>query len=149
MKLQRNWDENRGEKIGERPTRLSFNAMCQVEWKLRIFASFPFLIRHFESYAKGLPIELPKLDFSAKECARWRSRKEEKKSPYWKNLNKLVESSPKACWLYGFIRELMEATDVEGRENKLVIVTAFNVVGMILKLVCIPSILSYTFVDEC
>jgi hypothetical protein len=138
--VQENWDaKDELTKVREsRPVRLSFNAICQAEWKHRIFATFPYLILFFEGPMKSLPQERPKVDFSAKECMQWRSARDERRCPYFRALNKIVEGSPKCCWLYGFIRKLRERRDVDGRESKLVIITVFNVVGLILKMVCYP-----------
>jgi len=50
-------------------------------------------------------------------------------------LRQIVESSPKCIWLRNFIHELDQTTDIAGMEQKLIIMTQFNPVALILKLV--------------
>lgn len=141
--LEEAWeDADAATKLREtKPTRLSFNATCQTEWQLRILATFPFLVTHRigQNHTRRLN---EKLDFTAKECMQWRSAKDEKKAPYFKNLSDIVETSAKCAWLYKFIRQMLKSNTtvkVDGnwvkREHKLVIITSFSVVGLILKLV--------------
>lgn len=128
-----------------RPLQLNFNTACRAEWKHRVFATFPYLVLFFESAVKGLPTETPKIDMSSKECMQWRSAKEERKCPYFQKLNLIVENSPKCCWLYNFIRtQILDRKDTLGRERKLLIITSFNVVGLILKMAS-PFLLSPIF----
>jgi hypothetical protein len=144
--LEAVWDEkDEATKAREsKPTKLSFNAECQAEWQLRMLATFPFLVTHLigQNHTRRLNA---KLEFTAKECMQWRSAKDEKKSPYFKNLSDIVETSAKCAWLYKFIRQMQKSSGMvkfQGnwvkREHKLVIITSFSVVGLILKLVCIP-----------
>jgi len=148
--LQSEWEKlsEASKAIESRPTKLSFNATCQAEWKLRIFATFPFLVR-FRIGENHTRRYLEKLELTAKECMKWRSAKEEKKSPFVSNLNQIVENSAKCAWLYQHIRDMQKSftkVKVNGKwvkgEHKLVIITSFSVVGLILKLVHFPCPLS-------
>ncbi|RDL38740.1 uncharacterized protein BP5553_03080 [Venustampulla echinocandica] len=113
-----------------RPTDVSLGSRCCVGWKLHIFLTFPYLV----NLALLPPDDWSYLDFSAKECSKWASPSSEKRSPYCKRLRSIVESSPKCLWLYVFIRKLMQTRDVSGQEQKLVILTRFNAVALVVKL---------------
>jgi hypothetical protein len=128
--LQARWDnfpDDRRSNI--RPTKLAFNTMCRYTWRSRLLASFPYL------YELAIA-ETNQLSLSEEEALGFRgSEQKEKNSPYWKNLRKIVESSPKCMWLYDFISQLELERDVNGNNQKLVILTKFPQVAFILKLV--------------
>jgi hypothetical protein len=54
-------------------------------------------------------------------------------------LKQITESSSKCIWLYQYITELIQTADIDMKEQKLIIVTQFNPVALILKLVCYPN----------
>jgi hypothetical protein len=128
--LQARWDnfpDDRRSNI--RPTKLAFNTMCRYTWRSRLLATFPYLYELATTEANQLAL-------TEEEALAFRgSEQKEKNSPYWKNLKKIVESSPKCMWLYKFISQLESEKDASGNTQKLVIMTKFPQVAFILKLV--------------
>lgn len=116
------------------PVQLSHNTTFRVAWRLRIISTFPYLVNLAMVNHKN------HLNLTAKEVAELSALKE-RTSPYFTHLKQIVESSPKAMWLHDFImREIIgapgkEQRDYNGRERKLVIITNFNPVALILKFV--------------
>lgn len=139
--LQTRWDDavyNNQPRAENRPTKLSFNTLCRVQWRLRLLATFPFLVSMAD-------VAHPDhVDFTNEECDAFRG-KNEKLNPYAKNMRLITENSAKIMWLYNFIGKIDKEKDVNGQEQKVVIMTHFNPVAMILKLVCfLPLNLSKT-----
>jgi hypothetical protein len=115
------------------PNKLAFNTQCRVEWRLRVIATFPFLVNLAAAAHKH------HLDLTTEEVLKFKGT-EVYKSPYSLYLRQIVESSPKCIWLRRYIEELSKTSDVDGKEQKLVIMTQFNPVALILKLVIALSI---------
>ncbi len=113
-----------------KPTRLTFNTSCRVQWRLRIISTFPYLV------ILAARDHRDHLNLTTEEFVGFRGK--EKSSPYSSHLTQIVESSPKCMWLHGFITDLIRGRDIDGNEQKLVIITNFNPVALIIKLVCIP-----------
>jgi hypothetical protein len=133
IKLQEHWDnfpEKRRSDV--RPTLLWFNTMVRENWRSRLLADFPALIRLAKTEKEEYRLTLDENE--AINFFRLADQKE-RATPYGKFLKMIVESSPKCLWLYEFITELNKQKDVEGREEKLVILTAFPQVVFILRLV--------------
>lgn len=113
------------------PTSLTFNQKCRVEWRLRIIASFPFLVTLASVHHKH------HLNLTTEEAMKYMGTAMTK-SPYFIYLRQITNSSSKCIWLHHYITELLQTTEVEMREQKLVIMTQFNPVALILKLVRFP-----------
>lgn len=113
------------------PTSLTFNQKCRVEWRLRIIASFPFLVTLANVHHKH------HLNLTTEEAIKYKGT-ELTKSPYFIYLRQITNSSSKCIWLHHYITELLQTTDLEMKEQKLVIMTQFNPVALIVKLVCFP-----------
>jgi SNF2 family DNA or RNA helicase len=111
------------------PTSLTFNQICRVEWRLRIIASFPFLVTLASVNHKH------HLNLTTEEAIKYNGT-QLTKSPYFTYLRQITNSSSKCIWLHHYITELLQTIDVEMKEQKLVIMTQFNPVALILKLVC-------------
>jgi hypothetical protein len=134
VELQREWKiDDPNCQICRLPNKLAFNTQCRVEWRLRVIATFPFLVNLAAVAHKH------HLDLTTEEVIKFKGT-EVYKSPYSLYLRQIVESSPKCIWLRRFIEELAETSDVDGKEQKLVIMTQFNPVALILKLVSSPAI---------
>jgi SNF2 family DNA or RNA helicase len=117
------------------PTSLTFNQICRVEWRLRIIASFPFLVTLASVNHKH------HLNLTTEEAIKYNGT-QLTKSPYFTYLRQITNSSSKCIWLHHYITELLQTIDVEMKEQKLVIMTQFNPVALILKLVCFPIAVS-------
>jgi hypothetical protein len=127
--LQNTWKVNDPDYAAcQLPMKLAFNSQCRVEWRLRIVASFPFLLNLISEDHKH------HLELTTEEIIKYKGT-EVYKSPYSLYLRQIVESSPKCIWLRKFIHELDQTTDINGMEQKLIIMTQFNPVALILKLV--------------
>ncbi|TVY73465.1 DNA excision repair protein ERCC-6-like [Lachnellula suecica] len=129
-KLQANYDAlPEGSRTAARPTKLAFNTLCREQWRLSLLATFPQLLK------LGSANDETKMDLTEGEVLFMRgSANKEKENGYYKNLTDIVEESPKALWLNDFIDRLDGQRDVNGEEQKLVIVTQFPQVAFILKL---------------
>ena len=126
-KLQDIWDKAPAAKRSpERPRVLGFNNKKHSQYKLRILATCPALIK--------LTIGENALTLKTDELKKWRGNKE-KNSPYAKNLTEIFENSPKLMWLRECILDLQKQRDEEGAEQKMVIITNFNCIAFVLKLV--------------
>lgn len=133
LKLQENWDnfpELRRSDI--RPTLLWFNTMVRETWRSRLLADFPGLLKLAKSEK-----EENRLSLDEDEVINFFRAADQRQNatPYGRFLKHIVETSPKCLWLYKFITELNMQKDVEGKEEKLVILTAFPQVVFILRLV--------------
>lgn len=128
--VQQRWDDRDDDykSTHPRPHQLSFDVQQRVQWRLRILATFPFLVNLIDTEHED------NLDLTVAEFVKLIGPRE-KESPYYKHLKPIVESSPKVMWLHSFILELMQQKDVHGEEQKLVIVTNFSPVALIIKLV--------------
>lgn len=136
LKLQEDWDnfpEKRRSDV--RPTLLWFNTMVRENWRSRLLADFPGLLRIAKT-----PNEENRLTLDESEAITFfrSTDQKEKATPYGRFLKHIVETSPKCLWLYEFITELNKKKDIEGKEEKLVILTAFPQVAFILRLVSLP-----------
>lgn len=138
--LKARWKADRPEYRAKHkePVQLSYNTSFRVAWRLRIISTFPYLVN------LAMVDHKDHLDLTAKEVAEL-TAPTERASPYFTHLRQIVESSPKCMWLHDFImREIIgapgkEQEDYKRRERKLVIITNFNPVALILKLVSIPT----------
>lgn len=117
-----------------KPTKLGFNVMARKMWRSRMLATVPYLLYRTTA-------EKDRLNLTDEELKDYRLPKAEEGSPYRKYLKSTVENSPKCLWLYDFIIRLNEQRDVAGNEHKLVIMTAFPQVALVLKLVSSMSLL--------
>ncbi|CAL3973358.1 unnamed protein product [Diplocarpon coronariae] len=109
--------------------KLGFNADMRLRSPLRLMASFPYLVT---LAAANHPEHL---DLTVEELRKFRGAHEKRKAnPYFHHLKAITESSPKMMWLYGFLTELDQTRDVDGQEHKVVIMSEFNQVALIVKL---------------
>jgi hypothetical protein len=152
LELQLVWEvANKRTRAPKMPTKLTFNTECRLQAQLRIVATFPAL-----SVLAKKPYSMT---FSTEECQQFRSPHAEKNSPYFKHLNQIVESSPKAMWLHNFIgdvdkrfeldkqKQLVYKTEASAIEQKIVILTSFEPVALILKLVSITHLSQQSRLD--
>jgi hypothetical protein len=112
------------------PKGLTFNQRCRVEWRLRIIAIFPFLVTLSSVHHKH------HLALTTEEVIKYKGTNVFK-SPYSLYLKQIVASSSKCIWLKQYILELLQTIDIDAKDQKLVIMTQFNPVALILKLVSI------------
>ncbi len=131
--FQAKWDkaETEYQQRYKRPTRLTARTELMLKWRLRVIATCPYLAR-LATLPEG---HADRLDLGIKEFLTFRNPHAQAGSPYVRYLNDIVQSSPKLAWLRKFITELKQTTDVEGKEQKLVIITNFNPIALIMKLV--------------
>lgn len=121
------------------PVDFTFNQRCRVQWKLSMVATFPFLV---ELSNENHPHHL---SLATEEVIKY-MRKDLLKSPYARYLKQIVKSSAKCIWLEKYLLEMLQTEDVDGKEQKLVIITRHNQVALILKLVSLspqPEFLTY------
>ncbi|PBP23663.1 SNF2 family protein [Diplocarpon rosae] len=111
------------------PQQFGFNADMRLRSPLRLMASFPFLVTLAAA-------EHPEhLDLTWEELKKFRGANEKRKAnPYFHHLKAITESSPKIMWLYSFLTELEQTRDVNDAEHKVVIMSEFNQVALIVKL---------------
>jgi len=111
---------------GDPPQVLKWDAKMRVatDLHLRLFATVPYLAKlgTLPFYLKFLPNELAAL-------------RQAKKNIYAEHLDNIIATSPKLLWLRDVIRRLDETKDVDGNEQKLVILTSFPHLAFIIKLV--------------
>lgn len=133
-KLQEKFDnEPEARRSNTRPTELAFNTWCAKSWRSSLLATFPFLL----NVATAGPDT--QMSLTDQEALFLRgSDTKEKDNGYFRNLASITEHSPKALWLYEFIHNLEGKKDVNGEEEKLLIITQFPQVAFILKLVSPP-----------
>lgn len=124
-----------------RVTALNFPQEWHVARVERIFATFPYLV------TIALTGVVPRrLTFEKAETKRWSGKTQYKQSLYYEYLDKIVGSSPKTAWLTKFLCEWTtvkeedcgEDDKISKRPKKLVIATQFDVVALVLQLVCYP-----------
>ena len=135
VELQERWDDFPEKRLSDnRPTKLRFNTMCRLQWRLRIFASFPYLIKLVHSKDTKA-----KVDLTSEETllfmAAGRTSEKLKDNSYYSHIRNIVEESPKLLWLYSFIQLIDQQTDYQGEQQKLIIMTSFPQVAFILKMV--------------
>jgi len=137
LKLQQKFDAEKDTRSSNvRPTKLPFNTMCREQWRLSLLATFPYLLKLATAEDEKVRMTLTE----AEALGLRGSDNKEKDSGYYKHIKSIVESSPKALWLYDFIHGLDAQRDVNGDEQKLVMVTQFPQVAFILKLVSILTL---------
>lgn len=130
------WDEDPDSRRSDiRPTKLGFNVECRLTWRSRLLATLPWLWKLTTPERE----EENRLTLSESEVLDFRgSDQKERATPYAKFLKNIVEGSPKCVWLYNFIQDVSTRSDVNGEEEKLIILTQFPQVAFVLKLVCLP-----------
>jgi len=129
---QRLWKINRpGEPF---PTELSFNDTVTLLYKQKILATCPALV--------NLTTGPSAMTLMWDELEKWNSS--ENSSPYSKNLTEIVTHSPKLLWLRKFLIDLDNSKDVHGDEQKVVIVSQFSSICLIVKLVSLPCEINIT-----
>lgn len=132
QKLQALWDNApETQRAPERPCALGFNNSIHTQYKLRILATCPALVK--------LTTGENSLALKTDELKKWRGQNENN-SPYAKNLAEIVETSPKLLWLRQFILDLEQWRDSSGAEHKIIIISNFNCITFLVKLVS-PSTL--------
>lgn len=134
LELQEKWDAFPEKRMTpNRPITLRFNTMCRLQWRLRVLASFPFLVKLLYPADPN-----SKLDLSPVEALNFvRPGEKIKDNPYFKHIRNIVEDSPKLLWLYSLVESMgpnMEKDD-KTEPQKLVIITSFPQVAFILKMV--------------
>ncbi|KAG4442008.1 hypothetical protein IFR05_002476 [Cadophora sp. M221] len=125
--LRYEWKSGNPTTTEKMPVKFSFNSEARFRYRQRIFATFPYLS------VLGATHHPDHLDLTAQELKKFRGV-DEKRNPYYKHLKLITEKSPKIMWLYNFIAELDKITDVDGEEQKIVILSDFNQVAFIIKL---------------
>jgi hypothetical protein len=130
--IQKTWDKTPAhQRSSTRPQALGFRNTVNAKYQLRILATCPSLVKFLQ---KNNPLTL-KND----EMKQWRNNNE-KRSPYSRDLREIFENSPKLMWLRKFLIDLDETRDAQGNEQKVIILTNFNCIGLITKLVSfLPS----------
>jgi hypothetical protein len=117
---------------------------CPAEYilvsKLRLFSSFPYLVK-FALAPKGPD----HLDFDRDETRIRAAASQVQRSLYALHLKAICDSSPKMAWFYGFLKEFIEKKDEEidgdgTRERKLIVMSSFDPVLVIIKLVSLTSL---------
>ncbi|PVH73772.1 hypothetical protein DL98DRAFT_519725 [Cadophora sp. DSE1049] len=125
--LRKEWRSGNPTTTAKMPVKFSFNSEARLRYKQQLFATFPYLS------VLGAISHPDHLDLTAEELKKFRGV-DEKRNPYYKHLKYITEKSPKMMWLYNFITELDKTKDVNGEEQKVVIMSEFNQVAFILKL---------------
>ncbi|CZT04000.1 uncharacterized protein RAG0_10595 [Rhynchosporium agropyri] len=125
--LRNTWDEATIKPTANIPEKFTFNTEMRLRYKQRLFTTFPYLA------VLGAAHHPDHLDLSVEELKKFRGV-DWNRNPYYKHLRMITEKSPKTMWLYSFISELDKTKDVNGEEQKIVILTEFNQVAFILKL---------------
>ena len=112
-------------KPGLKPTQLGFANLVNTQYKMKILATCPYLVK--------LTTGPDPLNLKNQELEKWRNS--EHASPYNRHLKEIVQTSPKLLWLRKFIMDLDKTKDIGGNEHKLVILSQYNVISFIVKLV--------------
>lgn len=137
LELQQKWDDFPEKRMTpNKPTTLRFNTMCRLQWRLRVLATFPFLVKLLYPADPS-----SKLNLSPEEALGFvRPGEKIKDNPYYKHIRNIVEDSPKLLWLYSLIQTICpkRERDDKTEPQKLVIIASFPQVAFILKMVCIP-----------
>jgi SNF2-related domain len=130
-KLQEKFDkEPTARRSNTRPKQLALNTLIAKSWRSSLLATFPWL------YYIGTAGDSTEMSLTETEALFLKgSDNKEKDNGYYRNLTNIVETSPKALWLYEFIHSLEGQKDVNGDEEKLIVITQFPQVAFILKLV--------------
>ncbi|CAG8975179.1 hypothetical protein HYALB_00004240 [Hymenoscyphus albidus] len=122
---------------------LTFPQYWSIARKERMFATFPYLL-HFALAPQGPG----GLSFDRNETKRWSLATQYKNSLYCQHLKSIIDTSPKMSWLTEFLRswksikaerfgkykDVANEKEMDIRTRKLVIVTQFDVVALILHL---------------
>jgi hypothetical protein len=128
--LQNQWKKAPPEQRRRRyPEFLGFRNTAFTKYKLRILATCPSLVR----FMTGKDALTLKND----ETKQWYV-KHERLSPYWKNFKEIYQNSPKLIWLRKFLVDLEQTRDVQGNEQKVIILTNFYCIAVITKIVRQP-----------
>ncbi|KAK0103145.1 hypothetical protein ONS96_005754 [Cadophora gregata f. sp. sojae] len=125
--MRKEWRSGNPTTTAKMPVKFSFNSETRLRYKERLFATFPYLS------VLGAISHPDHLDLTVEELKKFRGV-DEKRNPYYKHLKNITETSAKMMWLYNFINELDKTEDVNGEEQKVVIISEFNQVAFILKL---------------
>lgn len=113
----------------ELPKKLGFNAEMRMRHSQRIMATFPYLVQN------AALTHSQHLDLTFEELKKFRGTNEKRPvNPYWTHLKGIGARSPKMMWIYHFLKELDQTRDVHGQEQKVVIMSEFNQVALVVKL---------------
>lgn len=147
--LQTKWDNfPDARRSNIRPTKLAFNTFCRCSWRSRVLSTIPWAVklavREAEPEAKGDLHDDSKanarMNLTEEETISLRgSDAKEKASQYRRYIRNITESSPKFLWVYDFVTQLEAQKDINGNEQKLVILTQFPQVAFALKMVRIKQ----------
>jgi hypothetical protein len=131
--LQAKWDKfTEARRSDIRPTKLAFNTLCRISWRSRVLSTIPWMI---DAASREVG---PRMTLTEEETLGLTgSDAKEKASTYKRYIRSITESSPKLLWLHSFVQRLDLQKDVDGNEQKLVILTHFPQVAFALKMVCI------------
>ncbi|KAI9047127.1 hypothetical protein LZ554_008581 [Drepanopeziza brunnea f. sp. 'monogermtubi'] len=111
------------------PTKFTFNSEMRMRFSQRIMATFPYLVQN------AALLHPNHLDLTYEELKKFRGPNEKRPvNPYWVHLKGIGARSPKMMWIYHFIKELDQTKDVNGQEQKVVIMSEFNQVALVVKL---------------
>ncbi|KAH8592808.1 hypothetical protein B0O99DRAFT_674250 [Bisporella sp. PMI_857] len=105
------------------PSQLGYSNTISVQYKLKILATCPWLVK--------LTTGPTPMTLKNDELTKWKGKYEN--SPYGKNLQSIVESSPKLLWLRQFIIDLDKTKDVDGQEHKVLIMSQYNCICLLVK----------------
>ena len=134
--LQAKWDDFPNARRSDiRPTKLAFNTMCRISWRSRVLSTIPWMLNTVTREVG------PRMNLTEEETLEFTgSDAKEKASTCRRYIRNITEDSPKLLWLYGFVQRLDLQRDIDGNEQKLVILTQFPQVAFALKMVtiCIP-----------
>lgn len=127
LTLQKDWKKTPADQRRRRyPEFLGFRNTAYTKYKLRILATCPSLVR-FMTGKNALTLRND-------ETKQWFG-KNERSSPYWINIREIYENSPKLIWLRKFLQALDRNKDVDGNEQKVIILTNFYCISLIIKIV--------------
>lgn len=124
--LQKDWEKLPRDQRRNYPTSLGFRNMAYSQNRLRILATCPSFVQ-FTTGPNALSLKND-------ETRKWYG-KGEKLSPYRKNIREIFQNSPKLIWLRQFLIDLDGSTDVNGEEQKVIILTNFYCVALTVKIV--------------
>ena len=136
LELQQKWDHFPNKRQSStRPAKFKFNTMCRLQWRLRILATFPHLIKLVTSEDDESRVNLTEqelLDYV-------QVGNKIKDNPYYRHMRNIMEDSPKLLWLHPFIDNLIKQKDYQGEPQKLIIMSTFPQVICVLNMVCNPA----------
>jgi hypothetical protein len=128
--IQKEWRSKPPDQRRRRcPEHLGFRNTAYTKYKLRIFVTCPSLVRFMTG--KGA------LTLTNSETLQWYG-KHERLSPYWRNFKEIYQNSPKLIWLRKFLVDLDKTKDIEGNEQKVIILSNFYCIALITKIVSRP-----------